>query len=86
MRMCRVRWHVAVEGNEADLHNMHWHGNTLLWENHNADQCASLPKRAFAVHRVASASQLSLAGLRLMCANLIILGAAPQVPASARCR
>lgn len=39
----RVRWHVAAVGNEVDLHNTHWHGNTLLWENHNADQCAPTP-------------------------------------------
>jgi hypothetical protein len=31
---------VAAVGNEVDLHNTHWHGNTVLWENHNADQCA----------------------------------------------
>lgn len=31
---------MAAVGNEVDLHNTHWHGNTLLWENHNADQCA----------------------------------------------
>ncbi|CAL8466619.1 g6155 [Coccomyxa elongata] len=38
----KVRWHLAVEGNEVDLHNTHWHGNTLLWENHNADQLSLL--------------------------------------------
>ena len=39
---CRVRWHVVAEGNEVDMHNTHWHGNTLMWEGHNADQCVLL--------------------------------------------
>lgn len=48
----RVRWHVAAEGNEVDLHNTHWHGNTLLWDNHNADQCAHPPSVLHSIERV----------------------------------
>lgn len=35
-----------VEGNEVDLHNAHWHGNTLLRDGHRVDQCAPAWGRA----------------------------------------
>ena len=30
-----------TEGNEVDLHNTHFHGNTLLQNGHRVDQCVS---------------------------------------------
>ena len=31
---------MVTEGNEADLHSTHFHGNTLLMDGHRLDQCA----------------------------------------------
>eukprot|EP00884_Botryococcus_braunii_P010532 jgi/Botrbrau1/19480/Bobra.0609s0001.2 len=39
----RLRWHVAVEGNEVDLHNAHWHGNVLLRGGAHQDQFSLFP-------------------------------------------
>ncbi len=34
---------MVTEGNEADLHNTHFHGNTLLQNGHRVDQYAHRP-------------------------------------------
>lgn len=39
----RVRWHMASVGTEVDLHNAHWHGNTLLQRGHRDDQIKLIP-------------------------------------------
>jgi Multicopper oxidase len=39
----RVRWHVAVEGNEVDLHNAHWHGNVVVRGGAHQDQFSLFP-------------------------------------------
>ena len=36
--VCSVRWHVVALGNEVDIHNAHFHGNTLLMDGHRLDQ------------------------------------------------
>jgi manganese oxidase len=39
----RVRWYVVDVGNGIDFHTPHWHGNTVLWDNHRTDVIALMP-------------------------------------------
>jgi len=39
----RVRWYVITLGNEVDLHTPHWHGNTVVANNHRTDVIELLP-------------------------------------------
>lgn len=39
----KVRWHILGMGTEVDLHTPHWHGNTLVWDNHRIDTTEVFP-------------------------------------------
>ncbi|PSC72045.1 multicopper ferroxidase [Micractinium conductrix] len=39
----RVRWHMASIGSETDMHNLHLHGNTWLYNGRRADHFSMLP-------------------------------------------
>ncbi len=38
-----VRWHVLTVGSELDLHGVHWHGQTLLYDGHRVDVVELIP-------------------------------------------
>ncbi|KAG5187278.1 putative multicopper oxidase [Tribonema minus] len=39
----KIRWFVAAFGTEVDLHSAHWHGNTLLLNDHRVDVVDLMP-------------------------------------------
>jgi FtsP/CotA-like multicopper oxidase with cupredoxin domain len=39
----RVRWYLMGMGTEVDLHTPHWHGNTVVIDNHRTDVAELLP-------------------------------------------
>lgn len=43
----KVRWHTIVQGNEVDVHNVHWHGLVLSQDGSNVDQFNVLPAKTW---------------------------------------
>lgn len=39
----KVRWHVMGFGTEADIHSVHWHSQTLLYNGHRRDVIELMP-------------------------------------------
>jgi FtsP/CotA-like multicopper oxidase with cupredoxin domain len=39
----RVRWYLIALGDEQDIHGVHWHGQTLLYDGHRVDTMELLP-------------------------------------------
>jgi manganese oxidase len=49
----RVRWYLMGMGGEQDIHTPHWHGKTVLYQNHYADVIELLPAGTATVDMVA---------------------------------